>query len=44
MKSDNAKKEKPTFIKGLVAVLILAFALFGFYQLILDFLKFLGTI
>jgi hypothetical protein len=44
MKNDNAKKEKIPFRKGFVAVLLLAFALFGFYHLILDFLKYLGVI
>jgi len=41
---ENTNKEIPPFRKGFVAVIVLAFALFGFYNLILDFLKYLGFI
>jgi hypothetical protein len=40
----NKEKTKPSFRKGFVAVLLLVFAIFGFYNLILDFLKYLGII
>lgn len=44
MEEEKPKKEKTPFRKGFVAVLLLAFALFGLYNLILDFLKYLGLI
>jgi hypothetical protein len=41
---DNKKSEKARFRKGFVAILILAIALFGFYNMLLGLLKYLGII
>jgi hypothetical protein len=44
MENEKPKKEKIPFRKGFVAVFLLAFAIFGLYNLVLDFLKYLGII
>jgi hypothetical protein len=44
MENEKPKKEKTPFRKGFIAVLLLALAIFGVYNLVLDFLKYIGLI
>lgn len=44
MENEKSPKEKTPFKKGFTAVLLLALAIFGIYNLIVDFLKYLGIL
>jgi hypothetical protein len=44
MGNEELKKEKIPFRKGFVAILVLAIAFYGLYNMILDFLKYIGFI
>lgn len=44
MENKKQEKEKAPFKKGFIAVLILAIAAFGLYNMLLGFLKYLGII
>jgi|GEM_PF-4091966 hypothetical protein len=44
MEDQNSPKEKRHYRKGFVAIVALAIAAFGLYNMILDFLKYLGII
>jgi len=44
MKNNKPEKEKAPFRKGFVAILILAIAIFGLYNMLLGFLKYIGII
>jgi|TARA_R100000027_G_scaffold66779_2_gene63443 hypothetical protein len=44
MENENPQKEKAPFRKGFVAIIILAIAIFGLYNILLDFLRYLQII
>jgi len=44
MENENPEKEKAPFKKGFFAILILVIAIFGLYNMLLNFLKYLGII
>ncbi|ADR22135.1 hypothetical protein MATR_02280 [Marivirga tractuosa] len=44
MKNRKFEKEKAPFRKGFVAILVLAIAIFGLYNIVLEFLKYMGIL
>ncbi len=44
MEKGNAQKEKTFPRKGFIAIIVLAIASFGLYNLVLEFLKYLGLL
>lgn len=44
MEDQNSQSEKRPYRKSFIAIVVLAIAAFGLYNMILDFLKYLGII
>tara|TARA_R110002012_G_scaffold114079_1_gene260380 strand:+ start:207456 stop:207590 length:135 start_codon:yes stop_codon:yes gene_type:complete len=44
MESEKSGNQKTPFRKGFIAVILISIAIFGIYNLAIDFLKYLGII